>query len=238
MDTKKINKGSALMVAHRGLSGIERENTISAFVAAANRSYFGIETDVYRTKDGKYVLFHDGTTGRIGLDNIPITESTYNLLSSVELTDIDGRTRSDLHIALLSEYVRVCKKYGKKCVLEIKGQFEREHIKDVVDIIKDENYVDGVIFISFHICNLIYMRELLPDQPAQLLTGEINDNMLKMLLENKLDIDVIHTTVTEENIKLLHENGIKVNVWTVDDPQKGEQYAAWGVDYITTNILE
>lgn len=238
MDTKKINKGSALMVAHRGLSGIERENTISAFVAAANRSYFGIETDVYRTKDGKYVLFHDGTTGRIGLDNIPITESTYNLLSSVELTDVDGRTRSDLHIALLSEYVRVCKKYGKKCVLEIKGQFEREHIKDVVDIIKDENYVDGVIFISFHICNLIYMRELLPDQPAQLLTGEINDNMLKMLLENKLDIDVIHTTVTEENIKLLHENGIKVNVWTVDDPQKGEQYAAWGVDYITTNILE
>lgn len=238
MDTKKINKGSALMVAHRGLSGIERENTIAAFVAAANRSYFGIETDVYRTKDGKYVLFHDGTTGRIGLDNIPITESTYNLLSSVELTDVDGRTRSDLHIALLSEYVRVCKKYGKKCVLEIKGQFEREHIKDVVDIIKDENYVDGVIFISFHICNLIYMREFLPDQPAQLLTGEINDNMLKMLLENKLDIDVIHTMVTEENIKLLHENGIKVNVWTVDDPQKGEQYAAWGVDYITTNILE
>ncbi len=238
METKRINKGNTLMIAHRGLSGIERENTIAAFVAAANRSYFGIETDVYRTKDGQYVLFHDGSTGRIALDNVPITESTYNLLKSIELTDTDGRTRSDLHIALLSEYVRICKRYGKKCILEIKGQFEKEHIKDVVDIIKGEDYTDGVIFISFHICNLINVREYLPDQPAQLLTGEINDNMLKMLTENKLDIDVIHTTVTEENIKLLHDHGIKVNVWTVDDKEKGEQYALWGADYITTNILE
>ena len=34
MNTVKIEKGNTLMVAHRGLSGIERENTGSAFVAA------------------------------------------------------------------------------------------------------------------------------------------------------------------------------------------------------------
>ena len=33
MDTIKINKGNAQIVAHRGLSGLERENTASAFVA-------------------------------------------------------------------------------------------------------------------------------------------------------------------------------------------------------------
>ena len=41
------------IVAHRGLSGIEPENTNLAFVAAGNRSYFGIETDIHVTKDGR-----------------------------------------------------------------------------------------------------------------------------------------------------------------------------------------
>ena len=49
-------KGNIKTVAHRGLSGLERENTNVAFVAAGQRSYFGVETDVYRTLDGKYVL--------------------------------------------------------------------------------------------------------------------------------------------------------------------------------------
>ena len=47
MDTLKLDKGSIKMIAHRGLSGIERENTAAAFVAAGNHSYFGIETDVH-----------------------------------------------------------------------------------------------------------------------------------------------------------------------------------------------
>ena len=44
-------KGKTLMVAHRGLSGIERENTLPAFVAAANRSYFGI---AYRARSSEF----------------------------------------------------------------------------------------------------------------------------------------------------------------------------------------
>ena len=64
MDTIKFDKKNTLMVAHRGLSGIEKENTNTAFVAAGNRSYFGIETDVHKTLDGKYVVFHDDTTAK------------------------------------------------------------------------------------------------------------------------------------------------------------------------------
>ena len=53
--TVKFNRSSAVkLIAHRGLSGLERENTAAAFVAAGNRAaYFGIETDVYRTVDGQ-----------------------------------------------------------------------------------------------------------------------------------------------------------------------------------------
>ena len=49
MDTIKIEKKNTLMVAHRGVSGLEKENTLAAFIAAGNRSYYGVETDVHRT---------------------------------------------------------------------------------------------------------------------------------------------------------------------------------------------
>ena len=59
MNTIKIaDKKQTLMVAHRGCSGLERENTNAAFVAAGNRSYFGIETDIHKTLDGKFIIIH------------------------------------------------------------------------------------------------------------------------------------------------------------------------------------
>ena len=65
MDTIKIEKKNTLMVAHRGVSGLEKENTLAAFIAAGNRSYYGIETDVHRTADGQFVVFHDDNTQRV-----------------------------------------------------------------------------------------------------------------------------------------------------------------------------
>ena len=60
--TVRIEKKQAQMIAHRGLSGLERENTCAAFVAAGNRSYFGIETDIHKTKGGQFIVFHDDST--------------------------------------------------------------------------------------------------------------------------------------------------------------------------------
>lgn len=98
MDTIKLpNKGNCLMVAHRGLSGIEKENTNSAFVAAGNRSYFGIETDVYKTKDGHFVLMHDNDTERVSGVSLNIEEAPYKGIKNVVLKDVDGNTgRNDL----------------------------------------------------------------------------------------------------------------------------------------------
>ena len=65
MNTVKIKNLSTKMVAHRGLSDIEPENTNASFIAAGNRSYFGIETDIHRTKDGHFVVCHDDNLKRI-----------------------------------------------------------------------------------------------------------------------------------------------------------------------------
>ena len=143
-----------------------------------------------------------------------------------------------MRIPLLSEYIRVCKKYEKRAVLELKTIFTKEQVAEIVDIIKNEDYLEGVIFISFHIQDLIFLRELCPDQPAQFLTGEISERTIGWMKDYKLDLDAHFPSITEENLKMLHDLGIKVNVWTVDDPATAEKLVSWGVDYITTNILE
>ena len=59
MDTLKIAKENVKMIAHRGLSGLEKENTIAAFIAAGNRTYYGTECDIHLTKDNVFVVCHD-----------------------------------------------------------------------------------------------------------------------------------------------------------------------------------
>ncbi|MBO4413526.1 MAG: hypothetical protein IKX86_02850 [Clostridia bacterium] len=239
MDTKKINKGNVRMIAHRGLSGIEPENTVAAFVAAGNRSYFGIETDVHVTGDGKYVILHDDWTGRVFCKNINVETSTFDELRSLTLSEgYGGAFRSDCKIPELSEYIAACKRYGKKAVLELKLPMAKEHVVGICDVVKECGYFDDTIFISFYPENLIRLRELYPDQPAQFLAGQLYDNLLEKLAEMRVDLDIAYTFLTEEMVKAYHDRGLKVNCWTVDNPADAERLASWGVDFITTDILE
>lgn len=239
MNTIKVKHEGTLMVAHRGLSGLEKENTCAAFVAAGNRSHFGIETDIHPTIDGRFVCIHDDNTRRVGIDNLEVETSTFDTLRSVVLADTDGvKGRADLRIPTLEEYIRICKKYGKVCVLEIKGVFTRENLEKVIGIIKAEDYLASVIFIAFNIENLIILREILPDQPCQYLISEFPDDLIATLLKYRLDLDIYYPALTAARVSALHEHGIKVNCWTVDQPEVAEELISWGVDFLTSNILE
>ena len=238
--TVKINGKNMKTVAHRGVSGLERENTSLAFTAAGSReNYYGIETDVHRTADGKYVCIHDSNTKRVSGVDMDVEKSTLEQLQSVRLYDMDGSTdRADLCVPTLQDYIKICRKYGKVSVLELKTPFEAEHVREIARIIRDLGHLDMTIFISFHRQDLIYLREYLPDQPAQFLTGEWNEDVKAFLLEYDLDIDICWPHLSKEAFDEIKACGKKVNVWTVDDKEKGEEFAGWGVDYLTTNILE
>ena len=239
MNTIKFDKKSSLVVAHRGLSGLEKENTNAAFVAAGNRSYYGIETDVHKTLDGKYVVFHDDTTGRVAVDNMEVEKTTFDCLRNLLLTDIDGKKgRTDIRIPTLQEYILICKKYEKVAVLELKNAFTQDEIYEIVGIIKELDYLENVIFISFCLDNLVFLRNKYPHQPAQYLVDDYTEELICILKENNLDLDIKYTALTEDNMKALHDADIKVNCWTCDDPVAGEQLALWGIEYITSNILE
>ncbi len=243
MDTIKIESKGVKLIAHRGLSGIERENTCAAFVAAANRSYFGIETDIHTTKDGKFVIIHDETTTKVsqGRYNIDVEQNDYVAVENLVLPDKDGTTaRKDIRIPLLKEYIKICKKYDKVCVLEIKNLFAESDLERVVEEIKEEEYLENVIFISFVMENCICLRKLLPEAKVQFLLNEkdVSPEILKKLCDYNLDLDINHVALDKEKVEMLHSKGIKVNCWTCDDKDRAEKLVEMGVDFITTNILE
>lgn len=240
MDAIRIDRKQAKMVAHRGLSGIELENTCAAFVAAGNRDYWGIETDVHQTADGKYIIFHDDKTGRVATTDVVVEESTFDELRSLQLQEVrnNNALRVDLRMPSPEEYFAICKRYGKIAVFELKNPFEASLIGELVAIAEKEIGLENVVFISFFFQNLVHVRQFAPNAKCQYLIGkEFPETVKERLVEHKMDLDIYHLHITPELVKEMHAQGIEVNCWTVDDPARGQELADMGVDYITSNIL-
>lgn len=227
------------MVAHRGCSGLEKENTNSAFVAAGSRSYFGIESDVHVTSDGKYVIIHDDDTKRVSGIDLPVEKTDFDTLRALTLLDTDGKPgRSDLKIPTLEEYIKICKKYDKVAVLELKNLLTKDQVSEIVDIIDSIGYLEQVIFISFALQNLIYLKEINAGLNAQFLTTKYTCDLIEILKNHGLDIDIHYSQLNEETVSAFKNSNIRINCWTCDDPIDGERLARLGIDYITSNILE
>ena len=130
-DTVRLSdKKGVKMIAHRGLSGLELENTNAAFVAAGQRSFYGIETDTQRTKDGHFIAFHDGELDRMMGVSIKICDITLEELRKYQMKDFwEKRKRSDLIVPTLDEYIRICAQDGNTeltaLLLQAKGSAGR-----------------------------------------------------------------------------------------------------------------
>lgn len=242
MNTIKLDKAGSnvKMIAHRGLSGLEQENTCAAFVAAGNReTYFGIETDIHCTSDGDFIIIHDDNTHRVTGNDLIVEQTDFQTLRSLPVFDHGSSTpRGDLQLPTLREYLGICKRYDKTAVLELKNPIPEDDICRIMEIVTEMEYADHMIVISFYPDNLIALRKHYPDQAAQFLTVPWQDEWFDMLKANNLGLDIHHETVTRELVDKFHAAGLEVNCWTVDDPKDAARVIACGVDYITSNILE
>lgn len=236
--TKKINKQNTLMIAHRGLSGLEKENTIMAFTAACQLSYYGCECDIHKTKDGKYVVIHDSDTARVAGKSLIIEESNFKDIRKLELLDMDGKPKKILQIPTLEEYINTLKRYQKKAIIEFKNSFQKEDVNEVLDKIKELGYLSQCVFISFGIENLIYVLEYQKTLPCQYLMVEPTQEKLDYCFKYHMGIDIYYKFLTKPLIDEFHSRNLLVNCWTVNEIEDGNLLASLGVDFITTNILE
>jgi glycerophosphoryl diester phosphodiesterase len=218
------------IIAHRGFAAINVESTIEAFEHAAKSNAWGIETDIHVTSDGVFVCFHDDNALRLcGVDKI-IEETTSKEIDKLLIL---GKHK----VPTLEQFITICKDNDKVAVVELKNPFALQDIKALVKEVKDLKYLDGTIFISFDIGNMLELRSILPKQTLQFITTTWDEEMLGFIAKQNIDLDIDWTSLSKERIQLCHELGIKVNCWTLDDEKVAEYFTDCSVDFITTNVL-
>lgn len=239
MDTIKTNKGSTKVIAHRGLSGLETENTIESFVAAGNRSFFGMECDIHLTKDNHFIISHDDNLKRLtGKDELLCDLTLKEVLKKNIINHNSNYENNKVHFCTLVDFLLLCKKYKKHAVVEVKISLDDKSINALISICNSYYNLDNITFISFNLENMINLRKKLPSQSLQFLVDKKIKKAILICKQFHLNIDADYKLLKGDIIKKCHQNNIVVNCWTVNDVKWAKKLIAKNVDYITTNILE
>lgn len=222
-------------IAHRGYSGKAPENTIPAYEEAGKAKYWGAETDIAETLDGEFVLMHDDTVDRTTNGTGSVSEMT---LEQIKALTIDAGSNiskyPDLKVPTLREYLACCKRYNMVPIIECKTI---TNVEGFYNILQELNMVKQVIVISFQNGTLQALREFSKDIRIQTLSPGDVEAGIALCKQYNYDVDLHYPNVTEDVVKQYHNNGIKVNVWTVSDDAIRLELESFGVDYITTDKL-
>ncbi len=238
-ETIQLSTGACRLVAHRGLSGLEKENTCAAFLAAGLRGYWGVETDVQPTADGRFVCSHDADLRRVSGAGFDIRSHSLAETQAVPLPDPDGATfRSDLRVPLFEDYLAICRKYGRVPVVELKGPFGSRTVRKVVALVRGAGLLDRAVFISFHWSDCERVRRICPDNEVLFLGGPDPAIPMERHAALRIGADYRADLVTPELVGAFHAAGLRVNAWTVDTLAGAARLLDMGVDLITTDILE
>lgn len=223
-----------VVIAHRGASRAAPENTLSAMKKAIEFGADYAECDVYRTKDGEIVLFHDEemerTTGQQGM----IWEYTLAELREFEVGSWFNEDFRGEPIPTLREVIRMVKGQMKLNIeIKVSGK-DTDIAQKVVDIIRSENFANECMVTSFERSAIDKVKEIAPD----LITGFIFDE------EHPPDIfkgswDVVcsnRSIVDREFVRKAERNGKRLFVWTVNYPYEMKKFIDLGVDGIITDV--
>lgn len=232
----------ATLVAHRGFSAIAPENTAPAFEEAGKAGFDAAECDVYRTKDGVWVIQHDSHTYRMMDKSSFVEKLTYDEL--MEYTYDNGsniNSYPDLKVCTLDEYLKICKTYNMIPVIELKGANNTEHYDEIVASVEAAGLTDTVVYISFHLENLKTLRQL-SDATLYYLVQTIDEQAIDdaLSLGGKCGIDFNGNKEgnTQEVIQQCFDKGLLMGAWTIDTPEALNRMLDCGVTLITTNTIK
>jgi len=213
-----------LKIGHRGARAYEPENTLRSFRKAMELGVDAVELDVRRTKDGKVVVIHDAKVDKTTNGKGSVSELTLNEIK--QLVTEKGEKVPTLEEALdfLDRKVKI--------LMELK---ETGFEKEVLRQIRERGLENNVVIVSFLEDALSKVREM--DEEVE--TGLIyvrHKNPIKAALDLRAShLLPLYRFTHTANVKKAHENGLKVIVWTINNPEEVPQYIKKGVDGIASD---
>ncbi|MEU3194119.1 glycerophosphodiester phosphodiesterase family protein [Streptomyces sp. NPDC006992] len=233
-----LDSAVPLAFAHRGGAAAGLENTHAAFARAAELGYRYMETDVHTTADGALVAFHDTTLDRTTGSGGRLAELGW---AEVSRARVAGREPVPLFADLLRSFP------GARWNIDVKSDGA---LVPLLELLAAEDAWDRVCVGAFAEARVARARAL---AGPRLLTSLGTGGVLALRLRScrlpwRLPSGAGCAQVPERHgpvrvvdrafVRAAHARGLRVHVWTVNDPVRAAALLDLGVDGIMTDELE
>ncbi|MFN7952074.1 MAG: glycerophosphodiester phosphodiesterase family protein [bacterium] len=222
-------------VAHRGASADRPENTMAAFEEAVRQGADAIELDVRLSRDGEVVVIHDATLARTAGADGHVWERSADELARLDAGGwFDPRFRGEPVPRLADVLARIAPRVPIN--VELKGKAGAGLARAVVDLVRSAEARERVLVSSFRFAHLDELRALDAELPIGLLYEE--PPVTLDADARRVGASFVHPRfdlATPALVARARTLGLRVLVWTVDDPTVANELIDRGVDGIISN---
>ena len=229
------------IIAHRGASNVTPENTMAAFEKAKKMGADGVELDVHVLPDKTVVVHHDAQLGRCEYATGSIYDYRRDNIKSFSVGEKFSLRYTGETVPYLEEALEFLKENKLQLNCEIKCDtgfcFAYE---EIIKLLYHHGMAEDSILSSFDHRILLDIKEKYPRIKLGMLYHQTHGmDVIDYCVQNGFHALHPHfSLVDQEFVKRAHENGLLVNVWTVDELTDIMQMKEYGVDSIITNDLE
>jgi glycerophosphoryl diester phosphodiesterase len=232
-------------IAHRGVSFEAPENTLAAIKLAWIHNADGVEIDVRLSQDNKIVVIHDANTKRISGEPGRVKSLSLESLKELDVGIWKGKKWLNERIPTLEEVFRTVP-HGKFVMVEIKCSIAILPIlKKLVQKTSIKN--SQIKLAGFGLKKMSLVKKALPqfevyrikrvDRENIILNSYRLNRLIKSSKKNNLDgVSLSYSRwIDKKKIDKIKSAGLKVFVWTVDNPSKALRLINSGIDGIISN---
>jgi len=232
------------IIGHRGASHDAPENTVAAIKLAWKQNADGSEFDIFLTKDGKIVVCHDKDTKRTAGVSRLIPDTSFDDLRKLDVGTWKGAAFAGEKLPTLDEMLATVPE-GKLAFIEVKCG--PEVVPELDRILKASKLKPAQTpVIAFNAEVIAAMKKARPDVPAYWLVSLGQKKGVKLPTAAELitkakaikadGLDLSASDVLDDSFaKAIRDAGLRLYVWTVNDPDIAKRMVRIGVDGITTD---
>lgn len=230
------------LVAHRCGGTLAPENTLAGFDACKRYGYRMVEFDAKLSADDHLFLLHDDSLDRTTDGHGLAAEHTWLELEKLDAGSWRGAAFVGERLPTLAQAAARCQRDGIAANIEIKPCPGRDTLTGQL--------VAGAalalwqkqtppLLSSFSFEALVAAREAAPTLPRGMLFDAVPDDWLRIVRElDCVSLHASHKHLTAERVAAIRAEGLRVLVYTVNDPERAKLLAGWGVDMICTDRID
>lgn len=220
-----------LIFAHRGASGYEPENTLSSFQRALDLGVAMVELDVYVCATGELVITHDDDVGVTTQGHGKVVDMSFDQLRKLT---VQGKGQ----IPTLQEVIELID-HRIPINIELKGPNTAQPVAQLIKKYLQHGWKHkDFIISSFDHNQVAVFKKLCPDIATGVLFSWKNRSKDIVDIARKYQANFIGLdlkTVKKDLVKVAHNGGYPVYVWTVNDKSTADKMRKFKVDGIFSN---